>query len=109
MTKCKCLADDEQSDPAKTTERFCGRESNGVKFGCSADKCSGGCPTLNQPAPKDTDTSKKVPSKKKHKKKTPPPPKQSHLVWWLIGGFGFLILIGLVAALAFRAGQPVQG
>ena len=91
--KCQCLQDDEQSDPANTTEQFCGYEKDGYTYGCTDSKgcgqcsdkdpkkCNNGCPVLNQPVKSSSDGTVKPrgdrPSKKSDSKKDSKPSKKS--------------------------------
>jgi hypothetical protein len=96
-SSCQCLQDDEQSDPTHTTEQFCGYRKSGVTYACSkagacgnqctdSKKCNNGCPVLNQPAAKQSDSGQVVAKKKKPKKPSKPSStdsKSSTSKWWL--------------------------
>jgi hypothetical protein len=83
MTGCTCLQDDEQSDPTRTTEQFCGtQDADGFAYGCDPSECKDGCPTLNTPA-------RKQPPKRKDRKK-----KKTN--WWVWVMLGLVILLATV-------------
>lgn len=115
--KCECLQSDEQSDPTRTTEQFCGYQKDGFEYGCPDNKgcgqctdkdpkkCNHGCPVLNQPASKTPPSAPPAkPAKKPAKKHHSTTPKKKSTNWWLYGGIiiAFLILIGIV----FIVGNP---